>query len=308
MGSQVIEFSVIIPHKNNTLLLQRCLNSIPRCDSIQIIVVDDNSNPMFVKFEEFPCLHDTYVQLYFTKEGKGAGYARNVGLKYARGKWVIFADADDFFTEDAFESFRSQYYNTADIIYFRSRSIYNDTKEIADRANIYNLMVVNYLNKSIDESRIRTGFHVPWAKMIRRTLIEQNRIQFDEVPAANDVYFSVLSGLAAKEIDACLNTVYVVTVSRGSITRRKNFEISFSQYYVNLRRNKLLKSMGMKKEQHSILYKYLECLKYKPLKILYLTWLLIRFRQNPFINWRNWYNTFFDIKRKNTDEKRYFTK
>ena len=38
-------FSIIIPHKNIPSLLQRCLDSIPKRDDVQIIVVDDNSNP-----------------------------------------------------------------------------------------------------------------------------------------------------------------------------------------------------------------------------------------------------------------------
>lgn len=41
----MINYSIIIPHKNIPDLLQRCLNSIPRRTDIQIIVVDDNSDP-----------------------------------------------------------------------------------------------------------------------------------------------------------------------------------------------------------------------------------------------------------------------
>ena len=37
-------YSIIVPHKNCVPLLQRCLNSIPQRDDIQIIVVDDVSD------------------------------------------------------------------------------------------------------------------------------------------------------------------------------------------------------------------------------------------------------------------------
>ena len=40
---QIINYSIIIPHKNTPNLLQQCLDSIPYRDDIQIIVVDDNS-------------------------------------------------------------------------------------------------------------------------------------------------------------------------------------------------------------------------------------------------------------------------
>ena len=49
-----INYSIIIPHRNIPLLLRRCLDSIPRRMDIQIIVVDDNSDPGQVDFEHFP--------------------------------------------------------------------------------------------------------------------------------------------------------------------------------------------------------------------------------------------------------------
>ena len=60
-------------------------------------MVDDNSDDDKVDFTKFPGLKDEKVEVYLTKEGKGAGYARNIGLKHAVGKWLIFADADDYF-------------------------------------------------------------------------------------------------------------------------------------------------------------------------------------------------------------------
>jgi glycosyltransferase involved in cell wall biosynthesis len=37
-------YSFIIPHKNCPDLLQRCVDSIPDRDDVQVIVVDDNSD------------------------------------------------------------------------------------------------------------------------------------------------------------------------------------------------------------------------------------------------------------------------
>ena len=84
-------YSIIIPHKNIPKLLQRCLDSIPRREDTQIIVVDDNSDPAKVDFTHFPGLSDPSVEVYFDKSGKGAGRARNIGLEHAKGKWLVFA-------------------------------------------------------------------------------------------------------------------------------------------------------------------------------------------------------------------------
>ena len=304
-----INYSVIIPHKNSPALLQRCIDSIPKRRDIQIIVVDDNSSLEKVDFDHFPGKKNEYVESYFTKEGRGAGYARNVGLKYAKGKWIIFADADDFFEENAFQIFDSEYNNDADIVYFMSRSIYDDTGDIADRDKIYNSLVTEYIsdkkNKEID---LRIGFVVPWAKMIKRDYIACNQFKFDEVPAANDVYFSILTGYFAKKIAINTHCVYIVTVNRGSITRRKNYDIVYSQLSVILRKNAFLKSVGLSAKQSSVMYKFLSCLKFKPYKFFYLVSLLLKFAQNPFIGCKNWITTysFYDQKRKR--EKKYYTK
>ena len=93
----MINYSIIIPHKNTPKLLQRCLNSIPVRNDVQIIIVDDNSDPEIVDFKQFPGLNNPNTEVIFTKEGKGAGYARNTGLSKAVGKWTLFADSDDFY-------------------------------------------------------------------------------------------------------------------------------------------------------------------------------------------------------------------
>lgn len=49
----MIYFSIIIPHKNTPDLLQRCLDSIPVCDDVQVIVVDDNNDTDKVDFGHF---------------------------------------------------------------------------------------------------------------------------------------------------------------------------------------------------------------------------------------------------------------
>lgn len=50
----MINFSIIIPHKDIPDLLQRCLDSIPIRDDVQVIVVDDDSDGNKVDFAHFP--------------------------------------------------------------------------------------------------------------------------------------------------------------------------------------------------------------------------------------------------------------
>ena len=120
-------FTFIIPHKNIPSLLQRCIDSIPQREDVHIVVVDDNSDSCQVDFSHFPGLNNPFVEVIFTKEGYGAGYARNVGLKQVQSKWVLFADADDFFTPEL-NVFLDKYKDsTADVVFITNNTIDCDT-------------------------------------------------------------------------------------------------------------------------------------------------------------------------------------
>ena len=95
-----IVYSIIVLHQNMPDLLQRSLDSIPERDDVQVIVVDDISDPAVVDFDHFPGMDRKDVEIVFDKQGRGLGNVRNVGLDHAKGKWVLFCDSDDFFAED----------------------------------------------------------------------------------------------------------------------------------------------------------------------------------------------------------------
>ena len=95
-----MNFSFIIPHKNVPELLKKLLDSIPVRDDTEVIVVDDHSDPSIVDFVNFPGLKRRNTKCIFLDESRGAGYARNVGIDNASGKWLLFADSDDSYTEE----------------------------------------------------------------------------------------------------------------------------------------------------------------------------------------------------------------
>jgi glycosyltransferase involved in cell wall biosynthesis len=304
-------FSIIIPHKNTSDLLQRCLNSIPRREDIQIIVVDDNSDPDRVDFEHFPGLGDPYIEAIFTKEGKGAGYARNVGLEMAKGKWLLFADADDFFTENAFKHLFSYVDSSCDIIFFKTMSCYSDTYEPANRGIRYNQFVDDFIKKKNNsEIQIRFFWNVCWSKMIRSKIVTTSNIYFDEIIAGNDVMFSALTGFYAISINAIDITIYSVTVRRGSLIHVHNTEIEVIRYIVLLRRNEFFRKINKKNMQESLLKDLLKILKYGIRPFFQCIKLTIKYHNNLFINidLLNWFKTYFINYKKRIKDRLYITK
>lgn len=212
------KFSIIIPHKDIPDLLTRCLKSIPVSEDIQVIVVDDNSSDADTYLERYPELSRPYLEFVRTTKGGGAGYARNVGLDHAKGKWLLFADADDFFVEDMYDIISSYIDSEADVIFFKKKSVLSENASIkADRCAYVNQYIDQYLSDG-DEWPIRYNMYVPWGKMVRRELISKKNIRFDEVKYSNDVYFSLLVGYYAGTIEAINRVLYVVTSRSDSLT------------------------------------------------------------------------------------------
>ena len=210
-------FSIIIPHKEIPDLLMRCLKSIPVSEDIQVIVVDDNSADADTYLDKYPELSRSYLEFVRTTKDGGAGYARNVGLEHAKGKWILFADADDFFVDDMYGIICSYADSEADVIYFKNKAVLSDNTNIkTDRSSYVNKNIDQYLAYG-DEWPIRAKMYVPWGKMIKRSLIVKNNIRFDELMYSNDVYFSLLTGYYSKIIEVVTRVLYVVTARSNSL-------------------------------------------------------------------------------------------
>lgn len=209
-------FSIIIPHKGIPDLLMRCLRSIPVSEDIQVIVVDDNSTDADTYLERFPELSRPYLEFIRTKTG-GAGYARNIGLDHAKGKWLLFADADDFFVGNMYDIINTHVDSDADVIYFQKRAVYSDDINRKSPRSGYLDRIMDIYLKTGDELPVRTRHHVPWGKMIKKSLIENHRIRFEEIKYSNDILFSVHVGCFANKIEAIDTVLYVVTSREGSL-------------------------------------------------------------------------------------------
>lgn len=241
----MINYSIIIPHHNIPLQLQRCLDSLPVRDDFQIIVVDDNSDPAVVDFDSFPGKDRSNVEIYYTKEGKGAGYARNVGLLHAKGKYLIFADADDFFYRELSTVCDKYLHSNADIVFWGVNSRNSDSLELsvdfrADELEKLKASAINQGTVYLLRWNNRNVLNVPWGKMIKKSLVEENDINFEEVLAGNDAMFSLKCALRAKEILVDKNLVYCVTTREGSLTRTVNRAIMQSRWGVACRINQEL--------------------------------------------------------------------
>ena len=211
-------FSIIIAHYDIPDLLMRCLKSIPVLEDIQVIVVDDNSPDADTYLERYPELSRPYLEFIRAPKNGGAGYARNIGLDHAKGKWQLFADADDFFVGNMYDIISMHVESDADVIYFQKQAVYSDDINRKSTRSGYLDRIMDIYLKTGDELPVRTRHHVPWGKMIKKSLVERHHIRFEEIKYSNDILFSVHVGCLAKKIEAIDTVLYVVTSHEGSAT------------------------------------------------------------------------------------------
>ena len=230
-----INYTFIIPHKNCPNLLARCLKSIPRRDDIQIIVVDDNSDDDIVDFDNFPGFGEECVEVYFTKKSKGAGYARNVGLSHAKGRWLLFADADDFYASCLLEVLDHNLTENIDILFF---NVFSNDESKMNRAYWINIQYNKYY-KNLDINNIKYRIWAPWNKVFSRKFIISNQICFDEIPVGNDAIFSLTACYLTDRHKLIQDKLYCITYQPNSITYGKlDFKKKLNYAYVNIRINK----------------------------------------------------------------------
>ncbi|ADN02504.1 glycosyltransferase family 2 protein [Spirochaeta thermophila] len=237
-----LDLSVIIPHFDCPELLYRLLSTIPPHPGVEVIVVDDNSEkkPDPSRLSRFP--HVVYYEN--TSGKKGAGTCRNIGLEHAKGRWVIFADADDIFLP-GFYSIVAKYFTAEeDVIFFVPTSRYSDSGEPGFRHEADAGILLRYLKERDHKSELLVRYYIaaPWSKLIRRDFIEMHGLRFDEVLASNDVMFATKLGYHMKRFQVSPETIYCVMLRHGSLVMRKSREVIEARIDTHIRYVQFLKS------------------------------------------------------------------
>ncbi len=147
--------SVIVPVYNVEPYLRKCLDSIigQTYRNLEIIVVDDGSTDGSGKICDEYRKKDERITVFHT-ENRGLSAARNYALDRLQGNYVAFLDSDDWFEENALQTFFNTAQNTeADIVAcrfyqeFRDKTVESGGSEkefIVKDENILKTMVVDH--------------------------------------------------------------------------------------------------------------------------------------------------------------------
>jgi glycosyltransferase involved in cell wall biosynthesis len=212
-----MKFSIIIPCYRVEKYLHQCVESI--CNQsfhdIEVILVDDGSPDSCPQICDELAKNDNRI-IIIHKENGGLSDARNVGLKYSTGDFVVFLDSDDWWCDlDALKKINERLEKSnADVLIFQSKKYYqlNDT----------------YIYKKVTKIEYRPRFlydieylmrhslfvACAWDKVIRRSVLVDNKIDF-------------VVGQVSEDIEWCcklleLNLSYTVVEDVYHVYRQQN--------------------------------------------------------------------------------------
>lgn len=198
--------SVILPVYNVAPYLDECLNSIEQqtLRKIEIICVDDGSTDESLKIIKRHQNQDHRIRIV-AQENRGAGTARNVGMKLARGKYLSFLDADDWIEKDTYRHAVEKAENfDADIVIYRAYLYENTTgKETKNNYSIKTAKLpekVVFSRYDISSNLFNSIMGWAWDKLYRASFVFNSGLQFQEQRTTNDMFFVYASLLKASRI------------------------------------------------------------------------------------------------------------
>ena len=201
-----IKVSVIIPVYNADEFLANTLSDIvsQTLKEIEIICVDDGSTDQSINILKEWQTHDSRIQI-ITQNNQYAGVARNHGLDFAQGKYVIFWDSDDMFKPNALELLYKRAEETHSDICICSAQRYNQEKQQYTQTNAYLrkdlLPSKKVFNKyDIPKHIFNITTNVPWNKLYRKDFIIDHKLQYQKIKQANDTYFTIMALYFAEKI------------------------------------------------------------------------------------------------------------
>lgn len=242
-----VDISVIIPAYNAEKYIERCIESIS-CQThkdLEIIVVNDGSTDNTQNILERIAKDEHRIKI-IKKINEGQGPARNKGIEVARGKYIVFADADDWLEDNAYETlFKIAEEKSCDIIACSYNMAYPDGR-IECKKNLKD-MDIDLSKVDINSFlydyffKIKVGSSV-WNKMYRSELIKSNSVLMGNTRIGEDFFFNLSALVYSSKVCIVNKPLYNYFQPEQSVTRKysKGVTKEYMNYlpkFINLIKN-----------------------------------------------------------------------
>ena len=195
--------SIIIPIYNAEKYLEEMLESV-LMQSLQdfevICVIDcspDNSLDIIQRYQK----NDERVRIIENERNIGAAESRNRGMEESNAPFICFFDADDVFESDLLEvAYRTICEENADLVLYEHDTFSGEFIRKDTQVECVSKYTNSFCIKDLPEEALTYWGCAPWNKMFRKEFIVRHNLKFQDLPSANDVFFSDMSMLLAERI------------------------------------------------------------------------------------------------------------
>jgi len=223
-------FSVIMPAYNTERFVDKALDSLVQqhCQDFEVVFIDDGSTDDTASVASKILSHWGGSYTFLHQENQGAGRARNNAIKHAKGKYLFFLDSDDTVDPEMLEEVKSLVGRSfPDVVATGWRRIDEEGEEIEDDFFYHSNIPVMPSEPSERVVQFLKGLSPLWIGvfMVRRSLVEEKRIEFfSRIPAYDDVFFMLRCLFHMESYELIDEELSSYRKRHGSVTLQKGYE------------------------------------------------------------------------------------
>ena len=180
--------SVIIPTYNDAKSIRQSLLSLfhQTDKDWELIIIDDGSTDG--SLNQCKKFRDSRIQVFHTLN-RGVSEARNLGISKATGEYITFIDSDDFVAENYLEKI----YRPDEEMVIGGVAKVDINGKVIERIRPYldGNVYIEDMAKTFYKEQLATGIYgFVSSKLIKKSVIEKNKIRFDsKINLAEDYDF-----------------------------------------------------------------------------------------------------------------------
>lgn len=251
----MVFLSIVIPVYNAGWIIEKCLDSIWSQglleEEYEVVCVNDNSTDNTLEVLDKIAHEHKNLRVVSNTENLRAGGARNRGVREARGEYILFIDADDYYHAGGLKkAFDYQKEHRLDIL-------------MCDFARHNPKEENNNLVHNFQYSEIMTGWEFmrvnslpwsPWKFLFKKSLMIDNDVFFEERVVCEDVDWVLRISFLANmmQYQPILLNHYILWKDSITALEYKNINFIYNRMFAAYRVRKLLSICRNKEEQKYI--------------------------------------------------------
>ena len=216
-----VDISIIVPVYNSMKYIGECIESVllQSYKNIELLIIDDASTDKSLEIINGYAKNNSIIKVVTLKKNGKQGAARNIGIDLARGKYILFLDSDDLLDYNACELlYKEAESKDADIVFCDYLCFGRCEEQHCSHVSMSYMGILNVRKRKA----LLTTSVVPWAKLIKKSIITKNQLYFPEGKFYEDQATTYLYFLYANCVSKIEKDLYKYRVTTESTSNGRN--------------------------------------------------------------------------------------